>query len=209
MKNDVWPLVHAERDALIADLEQVPAAGWEKPSLCDGWTVHDVAAHLVDSALTTRLGFAAALVRARFDFHRLNENGIRNRRGATPGETLDALRAVARSTATPPAPLDSRLVEEVVHGEDIRRPLGLKRSYPTECVRRAMHSMASTPTSLGGGKETAARVRFEADDADFVLGDGPVVSGPAVSLLLALSGRRAALADLAGPGLGTLRAHLG
>lgn len=209
MTTDVWPLVHAERDALIADLEQVPASSWEQASLCDGWTVHDVAAHLVDSALTTRLGFASALVRARFDFHRLNENGIRRRRGDTPRETLDGLRAAARSTATPPAPLDSRLVEEVVHGEDIRRPLGLARAYPDECVRRAIHSMATTPSSLGGGRDTVARVTFAADDADLVLGDGPVVSGPAVSLLLALSGRRASLEDLSGPGLGTLTTHVG
>ena len=198
---NVWTLVHAERDALVTDLEQLPPTSWEQPSLCDGWTVHDVAAHLVDSALTTRLGFATALVRARFDFHRLNENGIRRHRGATPQETLQRLREAARSTATPPAPLDSRLVEEVVHGEDIRRPLGLARDYPQEAVERAIRSQASTPSGLGGGKDVVARVRLEATDADFAIGEGPAVTGPSLSLLLALSGRRVALDDLGGPGL--------
>lgn len=206
--SDVWPLVHAERDALVADLEQIPDTAWETPSLCDGWTVHDVVAHLVDSALTTRRGFVAAFVRARFDFHRINENGVRHRRGTTPRETLERLRSAARSTATPPAPLDSRLVEEVVHGEDVRRPLGLSRAYPVESVRRAMHSLASTPAALGGGKDTAGRVTLRATDADLTIGEGPEVTGPAVSLLLALAGRRVALADLDGPGLQRLREQL-
>lgn len=206
---NVWDLVHAERDALIADLEQLPSASWEQGSLCEGWTVHDVVAHLVDSALTTRLGFAAALVRARFDFHRLNENGLRRRRGATPQETLEGLRRAARSTATPPAPLDSRLVEEVVHGEDIRRPLGLSRDYPQEAVERAIRSQASTPTALGGGKDLVAQVRLESTDADFAIGEGPAVTGPSLSLLLVLSGRRAALDDLGGPGLDRLARQSG
>ena len=54
---DVWPLVHAERAALVGDLESLDAAAWETPSLCAGWTVHDVVAHLVDTAKTTRVGF--------------------------------------------------------------------------------------------------------------------------------------------------------
>jgi len=206
--SDVWPLVHEQRRALIADLEQVSPEAWDTPSLCPGWTVHDVAAHLVDSALTTRRGFVAALVRSRFDFHRLNERGIARRRGRTPAETLDRLRAAAGSTATPPAPLDSRLVEEVVHGEDIRRPLGLTHVYPQEAVLRAIHSQARTPGSLGGAKDHLSAVRVTATDADLELGDGPVVSGPALALLLALSGRTVALDELEGTGVATLAERL-
>jgi hypothetical protein len=58
--------------------------------------------------------------------------------------------------------------------------------------------------SIGGGRERAAGVRLVATDADVVIGDGPEVRGPAVALLLAVSGRAAALDDLAGPGLGSL-----
>ena len=74
------------------------------------------------------------MVRARFDFDRQNEAGIAREKGATPAETLDRLRAVMGRRTTPPAPLDSRLVEEVVHGEDVRRPLGIRRDYPSEAV---------------------------------------------------------------------------
>ena len=76
---DVWELVRRS-DALIddrpADDEQ-----WESPSLCGGWTVHDVAAHLVDNARTTRLGIVLAMVRARFDFDRQNDAGIAREKG--------------------------------------------------------------------------------------------------------------------------------
>ncbi|WP_199551684.1 maleylpyruvate isomerase family mycothiol-dependent enzyme [Streptomyces sp. N35] len=200
MKVDVWPMVHAERGALIEDLARLTDEQWEQPSLCEGWTVHDVAAHLVDTARTTRLGFVLGLARDRFDFDRQNARGVARERGATPQETLRRLREVASRTSTPPAPLDSRFVEEVVHGEDIRRPLGLTRSYPQEAVARALRLQARTPESFGGAKELTARVRLTAVDADLSIGTGPEVKGPALSLLLAVSGRRVALADLDGPG---------
>lgn len=201
---DVWRLVHAERAALITDLEQLPDAAWDAASLCEGWTVHDVVAHLVDSARTTRAGFVVGLARAGFDFDRQNDRGVRRERGASPRATLERLRAVAGRTSTPPAPLDSRLVEEVVHGEDIRRPLGVTRSYPLEAVVRALQLQARTPAKLGGAKEIVAAVRVTATDSDVSIGAGALVSGPTLALLLALSGRRVALRDLDGPGVGLL-----
>ncbi|MEV4675540.1 MULTISPECIES: maleylpyruvate isomerase family mycothiol-dependent enzyme [Actinomadura] len=204
MAEDVWPMVHAERAALIDDLAHLDDEQWREPSLCEGWTVHDVAAHLVGTARTTRLGFVVGLVRARFDFHRQNARGVERERGASPQETLKRLRQVASRRSTPPAPLDSRLVEEVVHGEDIRRPLGLSRSYPQEAVVRSLRLQARTPAAFGGAKELTARLRLTATDADLSIGDGPEASGTALSLLLAISGRAVALDDLGGPGASTL-----
>ncbi|MFJ4275971.1 maleylpyruvate isomerase family mycothiol-dependent enzyme [Streptomyces coelicoflavus] len=204
MNNDVWPMVHAERAALIDDLAHLDDERWGQPSLCEGWTVHDVAAHLVGSARTTRLGFVVGLVRERLDFDRQNARVVERERGASPQETLQRLRQVASRRSTPPAPLDSRLVEEVVHGEDIRRPLGLTRSYPPEAVARSLRLQARTPASFGGAKELTARVRLTAVDTDLSIGDGPEVRGPALSLLLAVSGRRVALEDLDGPGIAAL-----
>jgi uncharacterized protein (TIGR03083 family) len=201
---DCWPLVHAERAALIEDLERIDARSWDVPSLCAGWSVHDVVAHLVDSARTTRIGFVVAMARARFDFDRQNARGMERERRATPRETLEQLRAVAPRTSAPPAPLDTRLVEEVVHGEDVRRPLGLTRAYPVEPVVRALRLQARTPASFGGAKELVGRVRLVASDADVTIGDGPEVTGTALSLLLAVSGRPVGSGDLTGPGAGVL-----
>ncbi|WP_432122486.1 maleylpyruvate isomerase family mycothiol-dependent enzyme [Streptomyces sp. S1] len=206
MADGVWPMVHAERTALVEDLARLGAERWNEPSLCAGWTVHDVAAHLVDTARTTRLGFVVGLARARFDFDRQNALGVARERGATPGETLERLRRVASRRSTPPAPLDSRLVEEVVHGEDIRRPLGLTRAYPPPAVVRALRLQARTPASFGGAGELLTRVRLSATDAEVRIGAGPEVTGPALSLLLAVCGREAALGDLDGPGVAVLSA---
>ncbi|MFI9016488.1 maleylpyruvate isomerase family mycothiol-dependent enzyme [Streptomyces griseus] len=203
-KRGIWRMVHAERAALIEDLARLEPGQWETPSLCAGWTVHDVAAHLVDTALTTRIGFVVGLARARFDFDLQNARGVERERGASPQETLERLRRVASRTTAPPAPLDTRLVEEVVHGEDIRRAVGLVRSYPLEAVVRALRLQARTPESFGGAKETLATVRLTATDADLSIGEGPDATGPVLSLLLAVSGRRQAVAELTGPGVGLL-----
>lgn len=206
MKNEVWSLVHAERAALIEDLTHLDDKQWDHPSLCEGWTVHDVVAHLVDTARTTRLGFVGSMVRARFDFDRQNARGMQRERGASPQETLERLRQVASRTSAPPAPLDTRLVEEVVHGEDIRRPLGLTHSYRPEAVVRSLRLQARTSASFGGAKEKVAGVQLAPKDADLSIGDGPEVHGTALSLLLAISGRHEALDELTGPGVATLRA---
>lgn len=203
--SDVWQLVHAERAALIDDLAGLSDEQWDAPSLCGEWTVRDVAAHLVNTARTTRLGFMRDLARARFDFDRLNAQGVARELGLDHTETLDRLRSVATRTDTPPAHLDSRLVEEVVHGEDIRRPLGITRAYPADAVVPAIGYQARTSTAMGGSKQLVAGVRLVATDADLTIGDGPEVSGPAVSILLAISGREVALVDLDGPGVPDLR----
>lgn len=203
--SDVWELVHHERVALLRDLAVLDEAQWEVPSLSDGWTVREVAAHLVDNARTTPMRIVVAMALARFNFDRQNAMGVERELGQTAADTLEGLREVAHRRSGPPAPLDSRLVEEVVHGEDIRRPLGITRSYPVETVERSLRYQARTSVGLGGGKQRIAGVRLRATDADIVIGDGPEVHGPALSLLLVASGRNAALPDLDGPGLTALK----
>lgn len=203
---DVWPLVHAERRALVDDLSGLSDEQWRTSSLCAGWTVHDVAAHLVGNAGHISVaGLVVAMARARFDFDRMNQADAARELGDGPDYTLCRLREVAGNTDAPPfVPLVVRLVEEVVHGEDVRRPLGIAHDYPAAAVVPALEHQVRTKVSIGGGRERAAGVRLRATDADVVIGEGPEVSGPVVSLLLAASGRSAARADLSGPGLSAL-----
>lgn len=206
--NDLWPMVQAERAALIDDLEDVFDDAWDRPSLCEGWSVHDVVAHLNDSARTTRCGFVLGLARARFDFDRQNARGVSRERGATPQETLQRSRRLVLRTTTPPAPLESRLIEAIVHGEDIRRPLGLTRRYPADAVVRALRLQARMSASFGGSRELVAPLRLVASDADADIGGGYEVRGTALSLLLAICGRRVAPDDLVGVGVARLDAHI-
>ncbi|TRY20246.1 maleylpyruvate isomerase family mycothiol-dependent enzyme [Tessaracoccus rhinocerotis] len=185
----VWPVVHEERRRLVADLAELTDAQWATPSLCPGWDVHDVVAHLMDTARTGRLGFVRALVEARMDFDRANENGIAREKRPDPRETLGALRDAAELTLTPPANLATRLVEAIVHGEDIRRPLGLAGQYPDAAVRDALAYQLRTTVSFGGGRERAAGLRLVDRRSGNAWGDGAVVEGEAIDLLLAVSGR--------------------
>lgn len=201
---DIWPMVHVERQALLADLGVLSLGEWESPSLCQGWTVHDVVAHLVDNARTTPPRWLVAMVRARFDFDRQNALGVAREKGVTPAQTLRRLRQVANRTSGPPAPLVSRLVEEIVHGEDIRRPLGLTREYPIDAVVLAVNHQAATGDALGGAKSLAQRVQLVASDSDLVVGEGPPVHGSTVELLMLATHRPVRPLGLTGPGTSAL-----
>lgn len=196
----VWPAVHEERRALIDDLAAATPEQWSAPSLCSGWDVHDVVAHLVDTAKTTRAGFIGRLVAARFDFDRDNAAGVARERAATPALTLAEFRRVLQETKTPPASSATRLVEAIIHGEDIRRPLGMTREYPIGPVVGALLHQLKAPVSMGGGRERAAPWRFVAVDSDVDQGAGAVVRGSTVSLLLAASGRPVGSDEFAGEG---------
>lgn len=205
----IWPVVHDERRALIEDLEQLPAADWETPSLCSDWDVHDVVAHLVDTAKTTRFAFMARLIAAGFDFDRDNAVGVVREKAADPLRTLEAFREVSLRTSTPPAALATRLVEAFMHGEDIRQPLGINRDYPADHVATALGYQVKTSVKMGGGKELVAGWRLVATDTAFVHGDGPEITGPAIALLLAGSGRTVAEDRLSGPGAWAFRGARG
>lgn len=185
----VWPVVHEERRRLVADLSVLDDEQWATPSLCTRWDVHDVVAHLVDSAKTTRLGFVRRLIAARFGFDLDNARGVEWERRNDPQETLRALADATELTCTPPANLATRLVEAIVHGEDVRRPLGIRAEYPTAAVMVALEYQLRTGVSMGGGKERAKGVRLVAEDAGTSWGAGDEVRGSALDLLLAVSGR--------------------
>ncbi|WP_129336542.1 maleylpyruvate isomerase family mycothiol-dependent enzyme [Cellulomonas endophytica] len=203
--SDVWPAVHAERLALVRDLEGIAVERFLTPSLCPVWTVHDVVAHLVDDATTTPLRFARGLLATRFDFDALNAAGVARERRDDPRATVAALAAAALRTTSAPAPRATRYVEVVVHGEDVRRPLGLVHTYPPEAVLAALRHQLRTGVSTGGGRERAAGVRLVATDADLAHGTGPEVRGTALALLLAVSSRPVAADELTGPGTPLVR----
>ncbi len=205
-KADVWVIVHAERRALVDDLRGLTAEQWETPSLSTGWTVHQVAAHLIDSGTTGRLDFIRRMITSRGDFDRDNAVGMERHLRSRPEDTLAALEAAVDSTRTPPADLATRLVEAFVHGEDIRRPLDLAGDYPARGVAAALDYLVQTGVGMGGGKERVQGVRVVASDLDWTSGSGPELSGRGIDLLLALSGRPAGAAQLSGAGLETLTA---
>jgi uncharacterized protein (TIGR03083 family) len=205
----IWQIVHAERRQLAEDLSGLRDEQWRRPSLCPGWNVHDVLAHLVNTARTGRLSFVRDLLTARLDFDRANENGIARERQQDPQDTIDALKEVADLTRTPPANLATRLVEAIVHGEDIRRPLGIAGDYPEPAIRQALAHQLRTPVSFGGGRERAAGLRLIDRKTGATWGQGDDVEADAIDLLLAVSGRPVHQERLTGSGASRLSGHAG
>lgn len=199
-----WRTVHAERRQLAADLSELRADQWHLPSLAPGWDVHDVLAHLVDTAQTGRLSFVRDLLRARLDFDRANEDGIARHKRPDPQDTLAALENAADLTRTPPAARATRLVEAIVHGEDIRRPLGIAGRYPEPAILQALAHQLRTPVSFGGGRERAAGLRLVDRRTGATCGQGDDVEADAIDLLLAVSGRRVDREGLTGSGASRL-----
>ncbi|TKV29607.1 maleylpyruvate isomerase family mycothiol-dependent enzyme [Arthrobacter sp. NamB2] len=201
-----WHTVHQQRQALADDLASLTDAQWATPSLCQGWDVHDVVAHLTGSAGTTHRSFWLSLIRSGFDFDRANAREVETERAPTPAETLQRFESTITSTRTPPGPFITRLIEIVVHGEDIRRPLGIEHAALPSKLREAVAYFAQD--RLSGGKKRLTGLELTATDEGFTLGSGQMIAGPALSLLLAASGRPAALHDLRGPGVALLRSRL-
>ena len=188
-KDAVWAIVHDERRRLADDLTGLPTEAWAAASLCPGWTVHDVLAHVVDTARGGTVAFVRDLVSAGFDFDAANRRGIDRARRTDPADTVADLRAAADLRRSPPAPVVTRLVEAVVHGEDIRRPLGLTGVYPIDAVLDCLDYQLGASVRWGGSRERAEGLRLIAADADFVHGAGTEVHAPAIDLLMRMCGR--------------------
>jgi uncharacterized protein (TIGR03083 family) len=204
MADSVWPTIHAERRSLADDLANLTAEQWKTPSLCQDWTVHDVLAHLLSASKMTPPKFFAKFASAGFNFDKFASTQVAQESSDGPAATLAAFRATQSRTSAPPGPKDTWLGEALVHGEDIRRPLGIAHDYPLAEVTRAI-TFYSKSNAIIGGKSRVAGLTLKASDTDFSVGSGPVVEGPAVSLMLAATGRRSALDELTGPGVEVLR----
>ncbi|MEU9577198.1 maleylpyruvate isomerase family mycothiol-dependent enzyme [Streptomyces chilikensis] len=204
----VWPSIHAERAALAADLADLTDEGWATPSLCAGLTVREVLAHLTAGASLNAVRWLAGVIRCRFDFDKQVSVRLAEQLGATPAATLDRFRRAVPSTTKPPLPAVAMLGETVVHGEDIRRPLGIRHDHPIETVTEvARYYSGSDLVVMAKGR--IGGLRLVADDGPFTTGAGPVVKGPTLALTMAMTGRAVHCDDLRGDGVEILRRRCG
>ena len=121
-----WRLIHSERVALAATLEGLSSQQWKAASLCAGWSIHLAAAHVLAGAEQTGPRFMAGMAASGFRFNSMVGRDVSRLGALNPKELVQRLRARTTTTNHPPAPVMAMLGEVVVHGEDIRRPLGLE-----------------------------------------------------------------------------------
>lgn len=180
---------------------------WTTPSLCAGWTVREVCAHLVPPEGGFKvLALLRDVIRARGDLARMVDIDAREGARRPTTELVAALRdrAGERLKAPVVGPFGP-MVDTAIHLRDAARPLGLDTSPPPEDWGPVLDFLLTRPAERGFvGTGRTEGLRLEATDLDWSHGAGVVVRGPAEALALGIAGRSAAYSDLEGAGVGVL-----
>ena len=203
---DVHAAITDERRRIADLVDSLSPAQLAVPSLCHDWTVQQVAGHLLAAIAAPPTAYFPLIVRSGFRPHRANVR-LAMRMAARPAADLAAgLRANAGQV--PVAGPPGQLTELQVHGQDMRRPLGLPHGLLLERLRVSLDFLAGGRAYGLVPRRRLAGLGFEASDLDWCRGAGPVVSGPAEALMMAMAGRPVALGELDGPGVRILSHRL-
>jgi uncharacterized protein (TIGR03083 family) len=202
---DIWPVVQAERKALVADLSGLDDKQWSTISLCSDWTVRDVVAHMTATAKITPASFFPKLAANGFSFTKMQAKDIAAESGSSNADTLRNFESIVTSTKRPPGPPTTMLGETIVHSQDVRGALGLPHDYPMAAVMQVADFFKGS-NLLIGTKKRIAGLTLKATDTEWSHGTGPEVTGPMLALLMAMTGRKVT-DQLSGEGLETLRSR--
>jgi uncharacterized protein (TIGR03083 family) len=199
--------IAAERVIMADLLAGLSDAQLDTPSLCAGWSVQVVAGHVAVPLAVSRPRFVLTLLRARGKLDRASDDLARHVAGRPVAELAHLLRTRANTRSRAP---DAQLADLQIHGQDIRRPLGLSRDFDAVRLHSTLEFLIS-PAARYGSAVRPGRLdglRFVATDLGWSAGLGPEVRGPAEALMLAIAGRGVVLGELVGDGIPMLTARL-
>jgi uncharacterized protein (TIGR03083 family) len=199
----VWRVIDEQREQFADLLAALREDEWETPSLCAAWTVRDVAAHLTLAQIGMWPTLRAA-VRARGSFDAMIRDTALRQARLPLEEFPRRIRAMTGSRRTAPFVTEVEpLIDVLVHTQDIARPLGRHRPMPVEAAVVAADRVWRMSFPFRARRRLAG-YELVATDASWRVGSGPRLEGPMSALLLLLTGRTAASAELSGPGAGDL-----
>jgi uncharacterized protein (TIGR03083 family) len=200
---DTQAMARDERAELVDLLVSLTPEQWDAPTLCDQWRVRDVIAHMFSYDELSTIGLIGRLLRSGLSPERANAIGVALHTERSP----DQLITLARTHLQPKgltAKFGGRiaLTDGMIHHQDIRRPLKLPRQIPAPRLTIALE-FATTARPIRAARRIHG-LKLTATDLDWHTGEGPEITGPAESLLMALAGRRGITPELTGPGVATL-----
>ncbi|MBM7518799.1 maleylpyruvate isomerase family mycothiol-dependent enzyme [Nocardioides nitrophenolicus] len=207
-KAAIWAHIHTERAALAATLAELDPADWAHDTLCPGWTVHDVAAHVIS---TPQIGWGAMPgMMARnlgrgyntMIFREVKRLGARETRESILG---DFERFATSTHHVPTTTSVEPLIDALLHHQDIVRPLGRRRAMAPEAAAVAADRVRRLAFLMGTGRLVRS-VRLVATDVAWDRGTGPTITGPVQELLMLASGRMPDPALVDGEGLALVAA---
>jgi uncharacterized protein (TIGR03083 family) len=202
----VFDMIVDERRRMAEMLANLSDHQLRQPSLCDSWTVHEVAAHLITYLRFGQAKLYSGIFATAADFDKINLRLTRQAARRPSREIVELLRRRADSRTTiPRSGYDPMLTDIVLHDLDIRLPLGISRAIPEERLWVGFHHLAAKPSLGFKVGSRLQNLRLVATDTGWIHGDGPVVRGGVESLLLAMTGRMVAFDQLGGDGVALLR----
>lgn len=188
--DDVRDMIAAQRGELGELLAGLPAARWDEPTLCAGWQVREVVAHITMPFRHSGRRFAFELARSRGRFSEMADRVARRDAATmTPGDLAEAVRSnVSHPWKPPGGGFEGALTHDVIHGLDITVALGLDRRVPEDRLRTVLAAVTGPRSQKFFGTDLAG-IALQAEDLDWSLGSGAAVSGQAQDLVLVLCGR--------------------
>lgn len=187
-RDDLWKAIDHERSSLADLFDDLSEQEWATASLCADWRVRDVAAHLM--LAQAPLGQAVLdLIKARGSVNRMIHDTAVRQADRPTGEFSAALRAMGGSRKTAPGISDVEpLIDALVHGQDITRPLGRRWTMPVEAAAVAATRVWTMPRPLNPWRRPA-NIEFVATDCSWSIGQGRRIEAPIAEILLMLTGR--------------------
>lgn len=199
---DLRPYVVAERRDLAAILTGLPEQAWDTPSLCAGWRVREVVAHMTMPFRYSGARFVAELARSGGNFTAMSDRCAMRDAAAPAPDLLAALRNNAEHPWQPPGGgLIGALTHDIIHGLDFTVPLGIDRKIPAERLSAVLSSVTG-PALKHFGTDLSG-VQLRATDLDWTFGSGRPLAGTAQDLLLVIAGRSLPAGHLSGESAAT------
>lgn len=215
--DELWAGIDRQRLRTVDLLRQLSEEEWDRPSLCDGWTVRDVAAHLTLQQMTFGVILKAVLRHPAGNINHLIRESSRRQASLPTDQLIAEIEAMVGSRRHNPGvtPLET-LIDITVHGQDIALPLGRTLETSPEATAIAADRAWSYHASPKARRKAKVfhsvpfeRYSFRATDTEWSAGQGAEIRGPIVPLLLVLTGRTTVLPTLRGSGVSALAADLG
>ncbi len=204
---DTWDAIAADRRTLASYLDSLSPQEWAAQSWCAGWTVKDVVAHLLVPPTMSKGQVFRAFAGAGFNLDKMSSKLVAAMSSMPPKSVADTLRSTAGSRSAPPGLKPVGVLAEVlIHAQDIAGALGRPISFPEEHSLMALDHLKNVQPALGCKKRIAG-LKLQATDASWSHGEGALVEGPMHALMSAMTGRKASLESLTGPGVATLRSR--
>jgi uncharacterized protein (TIGR03083 family) len=206
---DINTAIAVERRRIADLIDSLTPAQLEVPSLCGEWTVRQVAGHLLAAVAVRSSQALGTLVTSGFRLHRANARLALAVARRPPAELAGGLRRNADNRfRAPVVGYPGQLTDLQVHGQDMRRPLGLPHGLDLDRLRVSLDFLTGGRAIGFTPRRRLAGLRLEATDLAWSWGAGAAVAGPAEALMMAAAGRRVALTELDGPGVRELARRL-